>query len=83
MGVTPSAHKTFPAVAKRMAFVTPDQVVGVAEAIVKVQRDFGNRADRKVARIKYLISQLGHPRSSRPRSRSITATPCPIRIRPT
>jgi sulfite reductase (ferredoxin) len=61
MGVTPSAHKTFPAVAKRMTFVTPDQVVDVAEAIVKVQRDFGNREDRKVARLKYLIANWGLP----------------------
>jgi sulfite reductase (ferredoxin) len=59
MGVTPSAHKTFPAVAKRLAFVTPDQVVGVAEAIVKVQRDHGNREDRKVARMKYLVANWG------------------------
>jgi sulfite reductase (ferredoxin) len=61
MGVTPSALKTFPAVAKRMTFVTPDQVVDVAEAIVKVQRDFGNREDRKVARLKYLIANWGLP----------------------
>jgi sulfite reductase (ferredoxin) len=61
MGVTPSAHKTFPAVAKRMTFVTPDQVVDVAEAIVKVHRDFGNREDRKVARLKYVIANWGLP----------------------
>jgi len=61
MGVTPSAHKTFPAVARRMAYVVPDQVVGVAEAIVKVQRDFGNREDRKIARLKYLIANWGIP----------------------
>jgi sulfite reductase (ferredoxin) len=59
MGVTPSAHKTFPAVAKRMAFIKPEQVIGVSEAIVKVQRDFGNREDRKVARLKYLIANRG------------------------
>jgi len=61
MGVTPSAHKTFPAVAKRLTYVTPDQVLAVAEAIVKVQRDFGNREDRKVARMKYLINNWGIP----------------------
>ena len=61
MGTTPSAKKTYPAVAKRMAYVTSDQVVGVAEAIVKVQRDFGNRSDRKVARLKYLIANWGLP----------------------
>ncbi|MBL8829120.1 MAG: NADPH-dependent assimilatory sulfite reductase hemoprotein subunit [Planctomycetaceae bacterium] len=59
MGVTPSAKKTFPAVAKRMAFCTPEQVLDVATAIVMVQRDFGNRADRKIARLKYLINDRG------------------------
>lgn len=62
MGRTPSADKTFPALAQRLAFVTPEQVVGVCEAIVKVQRDFGNREDRKRARLKYLISDWGLPR---------------------
>jgi len=59
MGVTPSASKTFPALAKKMAFVRPDQVLDVAAAVVKVQRDFGNREDRKVARLKYLIHNWG------------------------
>ncbi|MGE5191207.1 MAG: NADPH-dependent assimilatory sulfite reductase hemoprotein subunit, partial [Deltaproteobacteria bacterium] len=59
MGVTPSAKKTFVALAEPMAFVTPDQVLPVAEAIVKVQRDFGNRSDRKLARLKYLIANWG------------------------
>ncbi len=59
MGVTPAAKKTFPALAKRMAFVTPEQAVGVAQAVVKVQRDNGNREDRKVARLKYLIANWG------------------------
>jgi sulfite reductase (ferredoxin) len=61
MGVTPSADKTFPALARRMAFVRPEQALDVAEAIVKVQRDFGNRSDRKLARLKYLIAGRGLP----------------------
>ncbi len=59
MGRTPSAAKTFPALAKRMAFCKPDQAVDVAQAILKVQRDNGNREDRKVARMKYLIHDWG------------------------
>ncbi len=59
MGKTPAAEKTFVALAQPMAFVRPDQVVSVAEAVVKVQRDFGNREDRKVARLKYLIHNQG------------------------
>lgn len=58
-GVTPSAQKTFPALAKRMTFVRPEKVIDLATAIVKVQRDFGNRADRKIARLKYLIADWG------------------------
>ena len=62
MGRTPSAEKTFPAIAHRITYATADQVVAVCEAIVKVQRDFGNREDRKRARLKYLISDWGVPK---------------------
>ncbi|MCH2113330.1 MAG: NADPH-dependent assimilatory sulfite reductase hemoprotein subunit [Pirellulales bacterium] len=58
-GTTPSAVKTFPAIAQPMCFVSATQAVDVATAIIKVQRDFGNRADRKVARLKYLIHNWG------------------------
>lgn len=59
LGTTPSAKKTFPALAKRLCFITPDRACEVAEAVVKVQRDHGNRADRKTARMKYLIAEKG------------------------
>lgn len=59
LGTTPSAAKTFPALAKRMAMVTPDQVVDVSKAIIMVQRDHGNREDRKRARMKYLVHDWG------------------------
>jgi sulfite reductase (ferredoxin) len=59
MGCTPANKNTFPAVAKRMCFVHPEQVQDVCTAIVKVQRDYGNRADRKLARMKYLIANWG------------------------
>lgn len=58
-GVSPSVDKTWPAVAKRLCFIGPEQVLDVATAIVKVQRDFGNRADRKIARLKYTIHNMG------------------------
>jgi sulfite reductase (ferredoxin) len=58
-GMTPSNKNTFPALGYKLAHVTPEQVVDVAEAIVKVQRDFGNRNDRKLARMKYLIADWG------------------------
>ncbi len=58
-GTTPSAEKTFVAIAAPMCFCTPAQALAVCEAVMKVQRDFGNRADRKVARLKYLIHNWG------------------------
>jgi len=58
-GVTPSAKKTFPAVALPMCYIQTDRAVDLCIAIVKVQRDFGNRSDRKVARMKYLIHNWG------------------------
>jgi len=62
LGTTPSDQDTFPRLGDRMAFVPYDDVLSVATAIVKVQRDFGNRAERSRARMKYLIHDWGLPR---------------------
>ncbi|MCG6156813.1 NADPH-dependent assimilatory sulfite reductase hemoprotein subunit [Rubinisphaera margarita] len=59
MGRTPAKKETYPALGKPMAFVVPGEACAVAEAVVKVQRDFGNREDRKVARMKYLVDNWG------------------------
>ncbi|MCY2975503.1 MAG: NADPH-dependent assimilatory sulfite reductase hemoprotein subunit [Planctomycetota bacterium] len=59
LGTTPAIKKTAPMLARRMAFCTPEQAVAVGEAVVKVQRDFGNRGDRKIGRLKYLIASRG------------------------
>jgi sulfite reductase (ferredoxin) len=42
-----------------MCYIKPEEAIDVATAIVKVQRDFGNREDRKLARLKYVIANLG------------------------
>lgn len=59
LGVTPANKRTFPALAKKLCFTPPDKAIEVLEAVVKVQRDFGNRSDRKLARLKYLIHNWG------------------------
>ncbi|MEO1618496.1 MAG: NADPH-dependent assimilatory sulfite reductase hemoprotein subunit [Planctomycetota bacterium] len=59
MGTTPALKKTYPALAKRMAFCKPEQAIEVAKAVIKVQRDYGNREDRKIARMKYLVDSWG------------------------
>jgi sulfite reductase (ferredoxin) len=59
LGRTHHKPDTFPLLAQPMAFVTPDQAIAVARAVVAVQRDFGNRHDRKHARLKYVIHERG------------------------
>ena len=61
-GVTPSAAKTFPTIAQKMAFIGVDEAVDVARALVCVFRDHGNRSDRKTARLKYLLAGWGMER---------------------
>jgi sulfite reductase (ferredoxin) len=61
LGTTPSAGKTFPALGEPLAFIGRGDVLRVGEAIVKVYRDYGNRSDRKRARIKYVIYDMGLP----------------------
>ena len=50
---------TYPRLASPLGWIRPDRVVDVAEAIVTVQRDFGNREDRQRARLKYLLDERG------------------------
>ena len=61
LGTTPSAGKTFPALAQEMCYVDRADLLAVGEAVIKVYRDFGNRSDRKRARIKYLVFDWGMP----------------------
>ena len=58
-GMTPSNKRTFPALGKRMAFVPSEEVFDVVEAVIKVQRDHGNRSNRNLARMKYLVAGWG------------------------
>lgn len=59
MGMTHGNEKTFPRLADVMAFCTPDQVVDVAEKIVSIQRDYGDRVERAHARFKYTVEDHG------------------------
>jgi sulfite reductase (NADPH) hemoprotein beta-component len=59
MGATHGDPETYPRLGNVIGFATPDQVIAVAEAVVTAQRDFGNRAVRKRARLKYTIDDRG------------------------
>ncbi|KAF4038503.1 Nitrite and sulphite reductase 4Fe-4S domain [Phytophthora infestans] len=59
MGMTHNNKKTYPRLADIMAFCTPDQAKDVAEKIMILQRDFGDRVNRKHARFKYTVEDHG------------------------
>ena len=59
MGSTHGNDATSPRIADVIGFCTPEQVVDVAEKVVLVQRDFGDRMDRKHSRFKYTVDDHG------------------------
>jgi len=59
LGMTHSKPATFPALGQPLAWVTSDQLLSVATAIVAIFRDWGDRENRKHARIKYLVAEKG------------------------
>jgi sulfite reductase (NADPH) hemoprotein beta-component len=59
MGMTHGEPDTFPRLGDIIGFCRPDQAVAVAEQVVTIQRDWGDRADRKHARLKYTIERRG------------------------
>ena len=59
LGATHGDPTTYPRIADVVGFLRPEQLLAVAEAVVTTQRDFGNRAVRKHARLKYTIDTHG------------------------
>ncbi len=59
LGYTHRKPKTYARLASPIAFVSAEDVLPITEAIVKVQRDFGDRVDRRHARLKYLVDDIG------------------------
>ena len=59
LGRTHNKPETFVAIAQPLAFVEVDQLVATAREIVAVQRDYGDRSNRRHARLKYTIADRG------------------------
>ena len=59
MGASHGDARTWPRLGSVIGFVTPDQVLDIAAAVLAVQRDHGDRVERKHARFKYTIEDLG------------------------
>ncbi|MCT8137636.1 assimilatory sulfite reductase (NADPH) hemoprotein subunit [Anaerobacillus sp. CMMVII] len=59
MGMSHGDKETYPQLAKVIGFCKPEQIYDVAEKIIMIQRDYGNRSERKNARFKYTVDRLG------------------------
>jgi len=59
LGATHGEAQTFPRVADVIGFLQPEHTLKVAETVLMIQRDYGDRSDRKHARLKYTIADRG------------------------
>lgn len=59
LGMSHGRANTFAQLAHEIGFVAPQDGVDAIKVIASIYRDFGNRSDRKQARLKYLINERG------------------------
>ena len=59
MGMTHGEPETYPRAGDVIGFCAPEHAVEVAEKVVTMQRDHGDRSNRKQARLKYTIDRMG------------------------
>lgn len=59
MGMTHANDATYARLADEVGFITPEQVIETVTAIVTIHRDFGDRENRKHARLKYILEERG------------------------
>lgn len=62
LSATHGNPNTYPRLATVIGYVdTEEKIMKSVYEVLTVQRDFGNRADRKLARLKYTIDKMGIP----------------------
>lgn len=59
MGRTDQAPKTYPRLASVIGFIPKAKVIDTCDAVMGVQRDYGDRTDRSRARFKYTVDEKG------------------------
>nr|WP_305752590.1 assimilatory sulfite reductase (NADPH) hemoprotein subunit [Mammaliicoccus sciuri] len=59
MGMTHGDTKTYPQVGRLLGYFPKEEAVDVCEKILTIQRDYGNRENRKNARFKYTVDRVG------------------------
>ena len=58
-GMTHNKPDTYPRLATPVAFIEPDDLLEAAAAVVRLHRDWGDRGNRRHARLKYVIAERG------------------------
>lgn len=59
LGRSHGNEETYPRIADVIGFLTPGQLVEVSQNVLKIHRDFGDRTNRKHARLKYVLEEKG------------------------
>lgn len=59
LGATHNKPETYPRLASPLGLVRPEDVCRVSQAVVAVHRDYGDRSNRRHARLKYVIDDHG------------------------
>ncbi|HTG44420.1 MAG TPA: NADPH-dependent assimilatory sulfite reductase hemoprotein subunit [Verrucomicrobiae bacterium] len=59
MGMSHGNAETFPRMADVLGFTTPEHVEAIAKAVLTIHRDYGDRVNRKHARLKYVVEERG------------------------
>lgn len=50
---------TYPRLASDVAYIEPEKVLDVCKIVLEIQRDYGDRTDRKQGRLKYTVDRMG------------------------
>ena len=61
MGRSHGNEQTYPRLADVIGFVPPEHLIAVAKTVLTIHRDFGDRTNRKHARLKYVVQEKGLP----------------------
>ncbi|HVU15332.1 MAG TPA: NADPH-dependent assimilatory sulfite reductase hemoprotein subunit [Candidatus Didemnitutus sp.] len=59
MGRSHNNEQTYPRLADVLGFVPRESIIDVAKAVLTIHRDFGDRTNRKHARLKYVVQEKG------------------------
>ena len=59
MGMSHGNAQTFPRLADVIGFIRPEDLEAATKAVITIHRDFGDRSNRKHARLKYVLEERG------------------------